>query len=117
MRKWRTRLEYRSPEGRPYRFKTGGLLSYRPANEIGWRAGTIENISGSGVMFRVEGLDGLEERNTLLELSFTVPREIGGHGDTRVFSRAYIKRIIPADGLSASPALAVSFTDYMLALE
>jgi hypothetical protein len=114
MRKWQAQNGEESLAGRAHRFPTSSLLRYRPANELEWRAGTIENISASGVLFRAEGPDGLLERDTPLELNFTVPREIGGDGETQVLSRAYTTRTVPSAEPDAPPALAVRIVDYML---
>jgi hypothetical protein len=117
MRKWQVWNEEESLTGRAPRFPTRSLLRYRRAFELGWRTGTIENFSVSGVLFCVEGVDNRLDRNTPLELSFAVPQEIGGDGETQVLSRAYTKRFVPPREPNASPALAVRITHYMLPLE
>jgi len=117
MRKWQTCQAEGSLEGRPRRFSVSMRLRYRLANELEWREGKVENISASGVVFQVDDLEGLRERDTPLELSFPVPKEIGGDGATWVFFRAYTKRILPASGRHASPAVAVRISDFMFPLE
>jgi len=104
-------------EGRSRRVSMSSRMRYRLVNELEWRAGTVENVSASGMMFRVQDLDGLRDRDTPLELSFTAPSEIGGHGDTPVFCRAYIKRVLPAGEAASFPAVAVRITEYMVPIE
>jgi hypothetical protein len=117
MRKWRLWNPEGSLENRAPRHPTCDFLRYRLVNELVWQEGRLENISASGVLFRAEGPDGLPERGTALELSFTVPREMGGDGETVVLSRAYtVRRALPEEP-GAAPALAAKIAGYMLPLE
>ncbi len=117
MRKWRPWNPEESLENRAPRLATRNLLRYRPADGLAWREGRLENISASGVLFWAKDADGVAERNTPLELSFTVPREMGGDGETRVLSRAYTVRAVQPAEPDAPPALAARIADYMVPLD
>ena len=113
MRKWHVRSTQDPLEGRLPRIPTNTSLHYRLANEVGWRTGMLENISASGVMFRISDLDAQVERGTLLELEFVLPREIGGQSDRRVLSRAFAQRLLPGDGTTQRPAIAARINNLL----
>ena len=117
MRKWRHWEPEGSLDKRAPRHPTHNFLRYRPVNGLVWQEGKLENISASGVLFRAEDPDGLAERGTALELSFTVPREMGGDGETLVLSRAYMVRAILPEEPNAPPALAAKIAGSMVPLE
>jgi len=66
-------------------------LLYRESGATEWSAGTVENISESGVSFGGEQLvaEGIE-----LEMIFVMPQEITSQTNSRVFCRGEVARAI-----------------------
>jgi PAS domain S-box-containing protein len=92
---------------RAQRFKLPIPLRYRAVGESGWRKGTTENISRSGLLFRTN--DALHP-NAQLEISLMLPAEIAGLAATEVFCRSEIVRSV-ADP-SGIPAFAAKILQY-----
>ncbi|PYX38247.1 MAG: hypothetical protein DMG75_04420 [Acidobacteria bacterium] len=93
---------------RAKRFNLQIPLRYRPLDQQGWRKGTTENISRSGLLFRAEELLQL---NAQLEINLVLPVEIAGLAATEVFCRGEVVRSVDA-GESMSPALAAKILRY-----
>ena len=70
-----------------------------------------ENISRSGVLFRA---DQLFERETPLEMRFTLPVEINGQPAAVVACRGYVVRTVPPSVLDAVPSLAATISRYRI---
>jgi PAS domain S-box-containing protein len=94
---------------RARRFNLHLPLRYRPVGEKGWRPGTTENISRSGLLFRAEELLQL---NAQLEISLVLPAEIAGLAATEVVCRGEVVRSVGARGTEVSPALAAKILQY-----
>jgi hypothetical protein len=97
------------PPFRARRFNLHLPLRYRPLGEKGWRPGTTENISRSGLLFRAEEL---LQPNAQLEISLVLPAEIAGLAATEVVCRGEIVRSMGAHGTEVSPALAARILQY-----
>ncbi len=82
-------------------------LLYRESGMAEWNAGTVQNISGSGVSFvgeqRVE--NGIE-----LEMIFVMPHEITGQPNSKVLCRGDVARAVT--GNSGDYVLAVAMSGY-----
>ncbi len=75
----RTRNKISSPF-RATRFDLHLPLKYRQVGESGWREGTTENISRSGMLFQAEECIA---PNAQLEINLVLPAEIAGSGRGR----------------------------------
>jgi len=94
---------------RAQRFKLQLPLKYRPIGEDAWRAGTTENISRSGLLFRAEEL---LPANVLLEINLVLPAEIAGLSAAEVVCRGEVVRTMEAETPSMNPALAAKILQY-----
>jgi hypothetical protein len=94
---------------RAHRFGIQMQLRYRLYGESGWRKGTTENVSYSGVLFRAEGF---AEPNTLLDMRLVLPDEIPGVRSAEVHCRGVVVRSEPPKGAEAFPALASTISQY-----
>jgi CheY-like chemotaxis protein len=112
------RLAMQSENGRPVtklspfraqRFKLQLPLKYRPIGEDSWRAGTTENISRSGLLFRAE--EPLPT-NIQLEINLVLPAEIAGLSAAEVVCRGEVVRSVEAEAPSMNPALAAKILQY-----
>jgi CheY-like chemotaxis protein len=112
------RLAIQSENGRPVgklspfraqRFKLQLPLKYRPIGENDWRAGTTENISRSGLLFRAEEL---VPANVQLEINLVLPAEIAGLSAAEVVCRGEVVRTMQAEAPSMNPALAAKILQY-----
>jgi hypothetical protein len=87
-------------------------LEYRQVGTEKWLAGTVENISQSGVFFRAsEVLSHAPD----VELVFEMPEEITGQPNSRVLCKGYIVRAIrvpAAKGARPQPGLAAAISGY-----
>lgn len=90
------------------RFRMHLPLRYRSGESDAWLQGTTENISASGVLFRV---DHLKERGTPIEMSLLMPKEIVGRFTSRVICRGCVVRTVAATdgGLLAMAATIASY--------
>ena len=84
-------------------------LQYRRAGEIWWLDGQVENISRSGVLFEAPLL---MDVNTVVDLSFDLPVEIGGEAGAVVVCRGEVVRQLPPDSADAPAALATKILEY-----
>jgi signal transduction histidine kinase/FixJ family two-component response regulator len=101
-----------SPRLSPFRAKRFKLqlpLKYRPLGEDNWRAGTTENISRSGLLFRAEEMI---PENIQIEINLVLPPEIAGLSAAEVVCRGEIVRTMDAESKAMSPALAAKILQY-----
>jgi CheY-like chemotaxis protein len=100
------------PKLSPYRaqrFKLQLPIKYRPLGENDWRAGTTENISRSGLLFRAEEM---LPANIQLEINLVLPPEIAGLSAAEVVCRGEVVRTMEAEAPSMNPALAAKILQY-----
>jgi PAS domain S-box-containing protein len=97
------------PPFRARRFNLHLPLKYRLIGEHGWRDGTTENISRSGMLFRAP--ETLQPR-VQLEINLVLPPEIAGLPATEVVCRGEVVRSIGAENSEVSPALAAKILQY-----
>jgi CheY-like chemotaxis protein len=96
----------------PYRAQRFNLqlpIKYRPLGENDWRAGTTENISRSGLLFRAEEM---LPANIQLEINLVLPAEIAGLSAAEVVCRGEVVRTMEAETPSMNPALAAKILQY-----
>ena len=94
---------------RAQRFNLHLPLRYRPVGEQGWRKGTTENISRSGMLFHAE--EDLQP-NMQLEINLVLPAEIAGLAATEVVCRGEVVRTVETPGSKVMPALAAKILQY-----
>ena len=99
----------RVPPFRARRFNLHLPLKYRLIGEEGWRDGTTENISRSGLLFRAP--ETLQPK-VQLEINLVLPPEIAGLPATEVVCRGEVVRAIGAENPEVSPALAAKILQY-----
>ncbi len=94
---------------RARRLKLSLPLRYRVKNLDTWSAGTILNISQSGVLF-----DGAAELpvNALVEMVFEMPEEISGQKNSNVLCQGKIIRAKECQKPDSGTGLAASILDY-----
>jgi PAS domain S-box-containing protein len=101
-----------APEGpstRAQRFQLHLPLRYRRLGENQWHQGTTENISRSGMLFKV---DELLQPSVQLEINLVLPAEIAGLSPTEVVCRGEVVRTVEPQGEMLSPALAARILQY-----
>jgi PAS domain S-box-containing protein len=94
---------------RAQRFNLHLPLRYRQLGENEWRAGTTENISRSGLLFRVEEVIA---PNMQVEINLVLPAEIAGLAPAEVICRGEVVRTVKAETPAMSPALAAKILQY-----
>jgi hypothetical protein len=94
---------------RASRFPLHLPLLYRPIGQPDWRDGTIENISHSGVLFRV---DDVLQLNTGVEFRLRLPGTPAANGTPEVSCRGRVVRAIPGADDHPAPELAVAIEEY-----
>ena len=94
---------------RAQRFNLQLPLRYRKLGEQGWRNGTTENISRSGMLFQAEEL---LQPSVQLEINLVLPAEIAGLSPTEVVCRGEIVRAVEPGDPNVSPALAAKILQY-----
>jgi hypothetical protein len=99
----------RIPAFRAQRFKLNLPVRYRLLGEEDWRQGMTENISRSGLLFRVEQMI---EPSTKVEINLVLPPEIAGLSAAEVVCRGEVVRTMQPEGPTASPALAAKILQY-----
>jgi PAS domain S-box-containing protein len=97
------------PPFRARRFNLHLPLRYRLLGEHGWRPGTTENISRSGLLFRAQEV---LQPNAQVEINLVLPSEIAGLAATEVICRGEVVRSFGAEGPELSPALAAKILQY-----
>ena len=86
-------------------------MKYRPLGQAGWREGTTENISRSGVLFRAPDLLDL---NTPIEMRVALPVGPSPERFPEVLCHGRIVRTIDGSADEGRPGLAAKITDYRL---
>ncbi len=104
----RTRNKVSSPF-RATRFDLHLPLKYRLVGESGWREGTTENISRSGMLFQAEEPIA---PNAQLEINLVLPAEIAGLAAAEVVCRGEIVRAVQTEAGTVSPTLAAKILQY-----
>ncbi|MGO9125901.1 MAG: ATP-binding protein [Terriglobales bacterium] len=99
----------RSSPFRAQRFNLHLPLRYRPLGEPDWIAGTTENISRSGMLFR--GEEAISPR-VEVEINLVLPPEIAGLASAEVVCRGEVVRAVAGETPSMSPALAAKILQY-----
>jgi PAS domain S-box-containing protein len=94
---------------RATRFDLHLPLKYRLVGESGWREGTTENISRSGMLFQAEEFIA---PNAQLEINLVLPAEIAGLAAAEVVCRGEIVRTIDRESGKVSPTLAAKILQY-----
>jgi hypothetical protein len=102
----RTRNKLTSPF-RATRFDLHLPLKYRLLGESGWREGTTENISRSGMLFQAEEFI---TPNAQLEINLVLPAEIAGLAAAEVICRGEVVRTVESG--TVSPTLAAKILQY-----
>jgi CheY-like chemotaxis protein len=103
-----TEMRRTIPPFRAQRFNLHLPLRYRRLGEQGWRKGTTENISRTGLLFHAE--EALQP-SAQLEINLVLPVEIAGLSATEVVCRGEVVRA-EAGGGALSPALAAKILQY-----
>jgi len=83
---------------RAQRFAIPMTVRYRPAGEEGWKQGTVENISRSGVLFRAQGEIAVQ---TAVDIALVL-ESLKGEAPPEVLCWGVIVRQVPSE---ADPAL------------
>ncbi len=104
----RTRNKISSPF-RATRFDLHLPLKYRQVGESGWREGTTENISRSGMLFQAEEPIA---PNAQLEINLVLPAEIAGLAAAEVVCRGEVVRTINPESGTVSATLAAKILQY-----
>ena len=97
------------PPFRAHRFNLHLPLRYRKVGEQGWRNGTTENISRSGMLFQAEEV---LQPNAQLEINLVLPAEIAGLSPTEVVCRGEVVRAVASGEPATTPALAAKILQY-----
>src|SRR5215469_932121 len=97
------------PPFRAQRFNLHLPLRYRRVGEQGWRNGTTQNISRSGLLFEAEEM---LQPSAQLEINLVLPAEIAGLSPTEVVCRGEVVRAIDPGDPKLSPALAAKILQY-----
>jgi PilZ domain len=94
---------------RARRLKLDTPVRFRAKGQTLWHEGVIENLSQSGVLFRVE--EALPQ-NTLVEMIFEMPEEISGQKNSNVLCQGRITRAHEKRAREEGITLAASVLDY-----
>ena len=104
-----TDLREKIPPFRAQRFNLHLPLRYRRLGEQGWRKGTTENISRSGLLFHAEEM---LQPSAQLEINLVLPVEIAGLAATEVVCRGEVVRSVARTESTVAPALAAKILQY-----
>lgn len=99
-------IDVDSDSQRARRFPVHLPLRYRSVGAAHWRAGQVENISRSGVLFRTSYLLAVD---TPLEMSFVLPV---GPAKPGVVCLGRVVRTVSPKGNEDQPALAATISTY-----
>ena len=105
-------LPNQCPPGSPARasrYAAQMPVRYRLAGQAAWQTGTVENISASGVLCRVEGD---AEPRTPLELMFDVPNRRTDNRAGRVRCYGEVVRVVQPEDPHLPPAVGVAVARY-----
>ncbi len=86
---------------RATRFALHLPLKYRPVGESGWREGTTENISRTGMLFQAQET---LEPSAQLEINLVLPAEIAGLTEAEVVCRGEVVRTVESGKVSSTLA-------------
>ena len=98
-----------SSASRAQRFNLQSPLKYRLLGESVWCNGTTENISRSGMLFRVEETI---QPNAQLEINLVLPAEIAGLSSVQVICHGEVVRTVELEQPIVGPALAARILRY-----
>ena len=98
-----------SSASRAERFNLQLPLKYRQMGESVWRNGTTENISRSGMLFRVEETI---QPNAQLEINLVLPAEIAGLSTAEVICHGEVVRTVELTQPIVGPGLAARILRY-----
>ena len=84
-------------------------LRYRASGETEWREGQTENISRSGVLFRVHEPLKITE---LVEMRLFLPLNMSGGGAAEVFCQGWVVRVLPPSRADKLPVMAAKILEY-----
>jgi two-component system, cell cycle sensor histidine kinase and response regulator CckA len=98
-----------SSASRAQRFNLQLPLTYRLLGESVWRNGTTENISRSGMLFRVEETI---QPNSQIEINLVLPAEIAGLSPAEVICHGEVVRTVELEQPIVGPALAARILRY-----
>jgi hypothetical protein len=98
-----------SSASRAERFKLQLPLKYRLLGESVWRNGATENISRSGMLFRVEETI---QPHAQLEINLVLPAEIAGLSTAEVICHGEVVRTVELEQPIVGPALAARILRY-----
>jgi hypothetical protein len=104
-----TGLGTKTPGFRAQRFNLHLPLRYRRLGEQGWRRGTTENISRSGLLFQAEEV---LQPAAQLEINLVLPAEIAGLAATEVVCRGEVVRSVGKTEGAVSASLAAKILQY-----
>jgi CheY-like chemotaxis protein len=104
-----TRRNKISSPFRATRFDLHLPLKYRLVGESGWREGTTENISRSGMLFQAEEPIA---PNAQLEINLVLPAEIAGLAAAEVVCRGEVVRTVNPESGTVSSVLAAKILQY-----
>ena len=80
---------------RAQRFPIQATMQYRVDGEERWYAGTVENISSTGILFHG---DHSVELDSPIEVTVSVPARLAGGHSSKMVSRGRIVRSSPCEG-------------------
>ena len=86
-------------------------MRYRIAGEDQWSTGTLENVSRSGLLFHTDQALPARAR---IEITLTLPVELGGHTAPEILCHAEVVRLAKALERVPPPAVAARILDYSL---
>lgn len=84
-------------------------MHFREVGGFGWKTGTTENISQSGVLFKA---DRLMHVGTPVEMQYSPPAEVPWATSSQVSCRGRIVRNVPAPTPASKPACAAKIVTY-----
>jgi hypothetical protein len=96
------------------RFQMALPVRYRPVADEVWREGQIENISGSGILFRAGAL---LEPATKIELAFSLPSSDPHEPAASIHCNAEIVRVAPPRLPDTRPGLAAAIIRFRFSTE
>lgn len=99
----------RTKSGRAARIRAAVPLHIREVGGFGWRTGTTENISQSGVLFQV---DKVMKVGTPVEMQYSPPVQVTWAKDCQVSCRGKIVRTQAAPSPTNKPACAAKILTY-----
>jgi len=95
--------------GRAPRVRAVATLHIREVGGFGWRTATTENISQSGILFKV---DKVLEVGTPVEIQYSPPAQVTWATNSQVACRGKIVRTQAAPSPASKPACAAKIVTY-----